>query len=154
MFSTPFDNLFFCSRNQAGGLSGYTKISLTHKDYPQNESYITFNQDGNLYINWQDWSEAEKFDITTLKLIFDFLDKHLDKPLVLYCDFAQSRSPAIVMAYLSSKGVFSSNFYEALEQMQTIQPEFVFPSGITTFLKTNWREIVKEIGVAKDKDIG
>lgn len=120
----------------------WVRIHIGGKFYPQGENGRVLFKDKEGFLNWEDLSDESHFDISELVQILDFLDHNKDNPIFIHCEYAQSRSPAIVMTYLSKRTeILQRNFYGALDGFVKLYPGFVYPSGITKFLKNNWNKI-------------
>jgi protein tyrosine phosphatase len=120
----------------------WVKIHVGGKFYPKTIKQLTYKTIKDLYINWEDSSDENDFNIHELLQILDFMTTHKDDKLFIHCEYAQSRSPAVVMTYLAKRAKFlPNNFFGALEEFAKLYPDFVFPSGITKFLKKNWKFI-------------
>jgi protein tyrosine phosphatase len=106
----------------------------TNMDY-----YISGNH---FYLNWKDLPELNEFNVETLIKLFNFLDLNINSTTFIHCDYGQSRSPAITMAYLSKRtDIIPKTFYKAVMAFKEIYPDYFVTGGITLFLKKEWVNI-------------
>jgi hypothetical protein len=120
----------------------WAKVHIGSKFYPDTKKGKAVISNNELYINWMDSHDEKDFKVQELHEILNFIDEYSNQKTFVHCEYAQSRSPAVVMAYLSKRtDLLPKKFYPALEEFVKMYPAFVFPSGITKFLKRNWKEI-------------
>ncbi len=144
------------NRIHLGSKEDYFKIAKIHNDwvyvhigtelFNTNNSSKTKNDyiiDGNhFYLKWQDLPNLDEFNVETLQILFNFLDSYKDKNTFIHCDYGQSRSPAITMAYLSKRTEeLPTTHYKAIESFKLIYPNYYVLGGITTFIREEWKII-------------
>jgi hypothetical protein len=140
-------NLLLVSRAELKSinLKNSSVVHATNTSYPDknarlSEVTISLND---CYINWQDLHDEKAFTVESFQKAFDFIDEKRKGSLVIvYCDYAQSRSPSLFMAFLSKKTNFlPDNFYEAVDKFKELYPSYHYPTGISNFLKHNWLKL-------------
>jgi protein-tyrosine phosphatase len=83
---------------------------------------------------------VEYFEIEMFVEVIKWL-KQREKVFV-HCDYGQSRSPSFCMVYGSKiLKVLPTDFLDCVRVVKSIQPDYVSPSGISKFLKKNWKSI-------------
>jgi hypothetical protein len=120
----------------------WVRIHIGGKFYPKIRKQSIYKTKKELFVDWEDSANENDFNIHVLLQTLDFMTTHKDEKLFIHCEYAQSRSPAVVMTYLAKRArSLPNNFFGALEEFTKLYPDFVFPSGITKFLKKNWKLI-------------
>ncbi len=97
-----------------------------------------------LYINWEDLPDSDYFDILTFNQVLFWMKYYYsgDQKILVHCDWGQSRSPTLVLVFMSKVlKVLPDNFFDALEEFKILYPEYVTPSGISKFVKANWKNL-------------
>ena len=103
---------------------------------------VLYTNKNHLYLSWLDVPEKSEFDKASLEAVFNFIDSHKNLKVLVHCDYGQSRSPAILMAYLSKRTEFlPKTFYKAVTKFKEIYPDYFFTGGITLFIKSFWNDI-------------
>ena len=111
--------------------------------FKKNDSKDYYIIDNHLYLSWEDLPENGNFNIDTIIKIFDFIDSFRDKMLYIHCDYGQSRSPAVLMAYLSKRTDYLPKAnYKAVVQFNQIYPDYFSQGGISLFIKREWDNII------------
>jgi len=99
-----------------------------------------FQTENELFLNWVDSSNPDDFLVEEFYAAFNFIDKWKGSHSVLiHCDYGQSRSPSLLMAYLALRQQsLPPTFFAALSEFQKLCPQHVSPSGILKFIKQEW----------------
>ena len=117
----------------------------TNKPDKNHPSYICYEKDNRLSLNWVD-GEARLYNWSgpkTFIKILNFIDKWIQtKKILIHCDQGQSRSPTLGLLYLAkrSKLIPSQSFDLARVEFTKLYPCYS-PSGIATYVKNNWNDI-------------
>ena len=103
---------------------------------------LHLRKDNQLYIDMIDGRDTT-FSTEMFTGTFDFITEYLskEKKVLIHCNEARSRSPAIALAYLTFvKEIFSkTNYRKAREDFYGIYPNFQNSNaGIDIFLRKNW----------------
>ena len=110
--------------------------------YKKNTKIKELNEE--LFLNWVDLPESSDFDIDTFNLALGWMKENYTtkKEILIHCDWGQSRSPTLAMVFMAKiLKILPDNFYEALKEFKILYPEYVTPSGISKFVKENWRKL-------------
>jgi protein-tyrosine phosphatase len=121
----------------------WTKVHIGTKFYPKSITEVLHRLPDELFVNWQDSSDPSHFAVTDMLKVISFMHQNNSKSLFIHCEYAQSRSPAVVMAYLAKyTTILPKNFLLAIDTFSQLYPSFVYPTGITQFLRNNWEQIL------------
>jgi protein-tyrosine phosphatase len=149
MFQIPNSKLYFGSQGDYQNLSDKQDFTIVHfckSSYLKNRSnkakiQLTkriFELDGELFVDILDESYTEYFEVDLFQSVIDWLDQR--QQVLVHCDYGQSRSPSFCMLYGSKVlQVLPTDFLDCVRAIKSIQPDFVSPSGISKFLKINWK---------------
>jgi protein-tyrosine phosphatase len=115
----------FCKSAYLKSRSNKEKIQITKKIYE-------------LFVDILDEQYVEYFEVEMFVEIIKWLNKR--EKVFLHCDYGQSRSPSFCMLYGSKVlQVLPTDFLDCVRVIKSIQPDYVSPSGISKFLKINWK---------------
>ena len=124
-----FAIVHFCKSSYLKARSNKAKIQLTKK---------SFELDGELFVDILDESYIEYFEVDLFQSVINWLDQR--QQVFVHCDYGQSRSPSFCMLYGSKiLQVLPTDFLDCVRAIKSIQPNYVSPSGISKFLKANWK---------------
>ncbi|MBC7471879.1 MAG: dual specificity protein phosphatase family protein [candidate division SR1 bacterium] len=135
-----FTNIYLGDQYELSKIpKNWYKIHVGSKFFPNSKELKIYIDGNEMFVNWEDSSDENDFKTNDLIKILDFIYMYKNQNLFIHCEYAQSRSPAVLMAYLAKRTkILPDNFFDALEEFVKMYPKFVYPSGITKFLKTNW----------------
>jgi protein-tyrosine phosphatase len=92
-----------------------------------------------LFVDVIDEQDPEYFEFEMFVEIINWLDTR--EKVFVHCDYGQSRSPSFCMLYGSKVlEVLPSDFLDCVRVIKSIQPDYISPSGISKFLKKNWKK--------------
>jgi protein tyrosine phosphatase len=123
------------------------KFEITKQDYNGSKLAIF---DNHLFVNWEDYQDKDYYDLVTLLSILKVISTNLKKfdKVIVNCNWAQSRSPNIVMTFLAKKtDYFKKNlgdkpkFKEVQTEFKKQYPEYLLDTGIGKFVEDNWEEL-------------
>jgi len=119
-------------------LVGYA--SNLSQDHP---NYLIAKQEDHLALNIVDLATEldSKFTNAIFYESFVFIHKHLTagRKVLVHCNKAFSRSPSIILAYLSNRGILvNGSYFLAAESFKQTYPFYNPNTGIALYLKSNW----------------
>jgi protein tyrosine phosphatase len=121
--------------------SYFDKVDVS-KGFGSNKNVKEF--DDELYINWVDLPDSKSFDLNTFNNALSWMKEKYSENvnLFVHCNWGQSRSPTLVMVFMVKVlKVLPDNFFDALEEFRILYPDYITPSGISSFVKENWEEL-------------
>ena len=141
-------NLYLGSKNDYYSIkdkSDWVFVHCCHSFYQtlENQEVKVIILDKRLYIDWVDLPDISSFEISDFAQAMNFLDKYIKtNKILVHCDWGQSRSATLVMVYLAKRlELIPNTFIEALEKFVKVYPDYQLPSGISKFVKINWKDI-------------
>lgn len=149
MFQIPNSSLYFGSNDGLKSLENKQEFAIIHfckssfeKQLNNDKKIILekniYELNNELFVNIVDEQNPEYFDFEMFVEIIKWLNYR--EKVFVHCDYGQSRSPSFCMLYGSKiLKVLPPDFLDCIRVIKKIQPEFVTPSGITRFLKNNWK---------------
>ena len=150
MFQILHSNLYFGSNEGFKKLENKLEFAIVHfckssfEKYSNNDKKINIQKNiyelnNELFVDIVDEQDPDYFEFEMFVQILKWLNKR--EKVFVHCDYGQSRSPSFCMLYSSKVlKVLRSDFLDCIRVIKKIQPEFVIPSGITKFLKSNWKK--------------
>jgi len=114
---------------------------VKHDNLEKTKGFIESKNE--LYLNWLDTPDETQFSVEQFNTAFHFIDFYLqnnEKKCLIHCDFGQSRSASLVLFYLAKRTtILPNSFFPALKKFKELYPDYVYPSGISRFIKKNWK---------------
>lgn len=115
------------------------------KDHPE---YLFAMRDNGrrLILNFVDTPEPAYVRSELFEVALPFIDewRRLGTNVLVHCNQGRSRSPAIVLAYLASKGeIRGASLDEAEQALRRTYPAVVMSRGVRGFLEANWHRFVR-----------
>jgi predicted protein tyrosine phosphatase len=150
MIKIPNSELYFGSNEDYQNLENKQEFAIIHfckSMYltKQNSKYKTqlgkkiYDLNNELFVDVIDEQNPEYFEFEMFVEIINWLDTW--EKVFVHCDYGQSRSPSFCMLYGSKVlKVLPSDFLDCVRAIKSIQPDYVSPSGISKFLKNNWKK--------------
>lgn len=100
----------------------YYVIHATSSSFPdsQKELNSVILKEKNLYINWVDLPDPGYFTLKSFEIALKFIYSSTKKNMVfIYCDYAQSRSPTLLLVYLAKyANLLPKDFYGAVDRFK------------------------------------
>lgn len=130
------------ARLQGADCDGYTGRAMA-ADEPE---YLWAEREHALYLNLIDAREEKYIPREAIEKALNFIYSEimLGRDVLIVCNKAESRSPAIAFMFLMDLDFFGSqDSFEEIEASfkRTFYPEYSPGVGIRNFTKTYWREI-------------
>jgi protein-tyrosine phosphatase len=150
LFQIPNSELYFGSNQGFKNLENKQEFAIVHfckssfEKYSNNDKKINIQKNiyelnNELFVNIIDEKDPNYFEFEMFVNVINWLNKR--EKVFIHCDYGQSRSPSFCMLYGSKiLRILPNDFLECVRIMKKIQPDFVTPSGITKFLKQNWKQ--------------
>lgn len=108
--------------------------------------YLISEKGDHLYLNMVDMQQplSPRYTNPILKRATDFIEKNiLSKKILVHCNLGESRAPSIALVYLAKTGFISKdNFDKAVEDFKKVYHLYTPGTGIYSYLKSNWDDIM------------
>lgn len=113
------------------------------QDHPE---YLVARRDSDLYLNIVDMDRKLSHDYTEpiVSAALDFIDENIDSQEVLiHCNQAQSRSPALAMLFLAKRRdeISDTSYRHAKDELGNLYPGYSPGKGIEAYLGDYWDQL-------------
>ena len=109
-------------------------------------NYLILERSNHLFLNMVDMDMrlSHEFTEPIVTAALDFIENHIDtKGILIHCNLAQSRSPALAMVFLAKrKSSISNETYPlAKEDFIKLYPNYTPGRGVESYLIKHWRDL-------------
>lgn len=109
-------------------------------------NYLILEKGNHLFLNMVDMSMplSHEFTEPIITVALNFIEKNIGtKDILIHCNLAQSRSPALAMLFLAKrKGTISNESYEkAKEDFIKLYPNYNPGRGVEAYLIKHWGDL-------------
>ena len=113
------------------------------QDHPE---YLVAPRETDLFLNIVDMDRQLSHEYTEpiVSSALDFIGEHItSRKVLVHCNQAQSRSPAIALLYLSKRAgeLPDSSYGEAKQEFRTVYPRYQPGRGVEAYLQSYWDQL-------------
>lgn len=126
-----------CHQNEIGYQGS---LPRTHPEY------LVAPRVSDLFLNIVDMDQQLSHEYTEpiISSALDFIGEHIaSREVLVHCNQAQSRSPAIALLYLSKRAgeLSDSSYREAKQEFQPVYPGYRPGRGVEAYLQNYWHQL-------------
>lgn len=120
-------------------------VGYTTKGAPkESPEYLIAHRKDRLILNLVDTNDVKYISPKVINAAIKAIDKNIitGKKVLVHCNRGESRAPSIALLYMVTKGVYTKDTEEALQEFQTRYHDFHPSLGMLDFILQNWNKYV------------